>query len=155
MKNHIHILLKSKISRRIISIVLVIALVVGVMPMIEPGDRSDHRGGVLSVEAAGPYNTGPDPTFQHDSNNNNKITINLDDLVEYSQHYQLYPAYHQNDNVYISTSNSTVSFLEGFKSLGNADYSFSGSLSFIDNDTDTLALDVPLVYTAYCQYSKK
>ena len=149
MKKNIYQFFRNKNHQRVISILLVLVLTIGILPMNESvrnGSDRNHTG--MTVSAADVYHTGPDPNpkFQYNSNDSaHNITINLDDLVSYSEAYQSYPVYHQNDSIHISTTNSTVLYLEGFKSLGNETYPFSGSIGFVNNDLDTLAMDVPLL----------
>lgn len=129
------------IFKKLISSITAIVLVFNALPLTEIGEKS---GVIRNVVVAAAYSEedDPNPDFQHDSNN--ALSINIEDLVAYSEAYQAYPKYHQFDNVSISTSGDVTDLLDGFKSLGCHDFPFAGSIAFQSNDNKSLIIDVPL-----------
>ena len=137
---------KIKTYKRMLSFLLALVLVLNMVPYSYIGEKT---GTVITVKAAPDYSEedDPDPRFQHDASSN--LTINIEDLVAYSQAYQAYPKYHQFDNVSISTSGDVTDFLDGFQSIGIEELPFAGSIAFQSNDNKSLIIDVPLFDVVY------
>ena len=89
-----------------------------------------------------------DPTYVHDDNN--VIIVKNSEFVAYSQNCQLYPAYHQNDKIIItSVDDQTNVSGTNFAGIGTMDYPFAGSLKMDSNTDITLNLDAPLFNYVY------
>ena len=84
-----------------------------------------------------------DPIFSHDENNN--ISVAIENLTAYSEACAEYHKYHQNDNLTIlGSTGDTTTFTPGFQGLGTATYPFSGSVKIENNADLVLNLDAPL-----------
>lgn len=148
MKKTFYQIINHTAFRNILIFLLVITLTVGAFPLrTNDSNVTEYIGVGLTASAAD--NTADDPNFVHDTNNNNRIDVNLDNLVLYSQAYQQYPVYHQHDAIYINTSGSTALTLDGFRSLGTEEHPFAGSIQFQSFDNGEIFLDVPLFNVVY------
>lgn len=137
-------LLSKKTKKRIkksLSIILAVALFMEMFVM--PGNNS--LNGIFNVPTI--VYAADDPEYIHDGSNN--ITVDISQLVAYSQAYQNYPEYHQYDNITIGATSSSNYYLNGFAGIGTDAYPFKGSISLDTNFNAGFNLNKPL-FNAVC-----
>lgn len=149
MNKYLQKFIKSKASKRIVSGITAVVMMIGALPV---NDLSEEIGKInfslLSASAEEDLTTADDERFVHDANNN--ITVKNTEFAEYSRYCQIYKAYHQNDNITITIMDSnSVASGSNFAGLGSQEYPFGGSLSIEANSNITLNLDAPLFNYVY------
>ncbi len=148
MNKYLQKFIKSKASKRIVSGITAVVMMIGALPV---NDLSEEIGKInfslLSASAADDDTPPEDYKFKHDDYNN--VTVKNTDFAEYSQYCQIYKGYHQNDKILISFDTGSVASGVNFAGLGSSEYPFGGSLSFEPNSDITLNLDAPLFNYVY------
>lgn len=132
---------RMKMIKRILSIMLVIAMVLDIIPVSELGSVGDFMIVPVKVYAEN------DPVFEHDGDNN--IVVDISKFVAYSEAYANYPEYHQYDNITIEAENSSNYYLNGFRGLGTSDFPFAGSITLGTNFNAAFNLATPLFNYVY------
>ena len=148
-----------RVVKRLVSFLIVFAVLMEMFPLFEFSGKNQNskiqnsnNPFVLSVQAA-EVDDETDERFManKDANGYRNITIYPGILVDYSEHCQMYPYYHQFDNLTITTTgneNQNI-FHYGFKGLGTDTYPFGGSISIGANQNITLNIDAPLFNAVY------
>lgn len=149
MNKYIQKFIKSKASKRIVSGITAVVMMMGALPFSNLSEEIGKTNiSLLSASAEEDLTTADDERFVHDANNN--ITVKNTEFAEYSRYCQIYKAYHQNDNITITIMDSnSVASGSNFAGLGSQEYPFGGSLSIEANSNITLNLDAPLFNYVY------
>lgn len=135
--------LNKKLSRRAASALIALALLVNetyIWTILENElDISITENKITAAASEG------DPVFTgYENAAEKKISIDIEEFVDYSIDCQNFPEYHQNDKITIKSTDKTDFFQYGFAGLGTEAFPFNGSIAIREGNTIPLNLDAPL-----------
>lgn len=125
----------NRIAKRMLSVITALALFSGSFPMTEISEKLNIFSAALVAHAVDDYSK--NPTF-----------FSAQNIIDYSKAYRAYPQNHYDDDIIVNRSDDLdETSLEGFLSLGTAEYPFAGTITFNATSTHDINID-----TAFFDY---